>query len=269
MSDLNKQEHAEPQDAAAVAAGAEPRDAASEAAKHGEPDEQTDASVQQANAANPEAKRGKGMSNRKKIAVVGVVVVIVVAIGAGMFAWHEQPSFCGAICHSPMDSYLKTYESQSGQTGVDKWGNQVSDSSSMLASVHSQYGKTCLDCHKPVLSEQMSEGVEWLTGSYDSVLTERTTSQLITASGAVDSDEFCMNSSCHNYSREDLEKKTSWMGKINPHTPQHGEQKCSTCHKAHRQSVMYCTQCHTEAVVPDGWVDYTTSKQIEESSSAQ
>ena len=265
MSDLNKQEHAEPQDAAAVAAGAEPQADASGS----DAETQTDASEQQASAASPEAKRGKGMSSRKKIAVVGVVVVIVVAIGAGMFAWHEQPSFCGAICHSPMDSYLKTYESQSGQTGVDKWGNQVSDSSSMLASVHSQYGKTCLDCHKPVLSEQMSEGVEWLTGSYNSVLTERTTSQLIAASGSVDSDEFCMNSSCHNYSREDLEKKTSWMGKINPHTPQHGEQKCSTCHKAHRQSVMYCTQCHTEAVVPDGWVDYTTSKQIEESSSAQ
>ncbi len=43
MSDLNKQEHAEPQDAAAVAAGAEPQADASEAAKHGEPDEQINA----------------------------------------------------------------------------------------------------------------------------------------------------------------------------------------------------------------------------------
>lgn len=49
-----------------------------------------------------------------------------------------------------------------------------------------------------------------------------------------------------------------------PHTPQHGEQKCTTCHKAHRASVNYCTQCHTDAIAPDGWLSYIDSKLLEE-----
>ena len=52
--------------------------------------------------------------------------------------------------------------------------------------------------------------------------------------------------------------------RTDPHAPQHGEQKCTTCHKAHRASVNYCTQCHTDAVVPDGWLSYTDSKLLEE-----
>ena len=147
-------------------------------------------------------------------------------------------------------------------------GNDVEDASSMLAAVHGQVGKTCMDCHVPQFGEQMTEGAEWVTGSYDSPLMERTATQLLEARGIDDSDEFCMNSSCHPYTRDDLEKKTEWMGKINPHTPQHGEQKCTTCHKAHRASVNYCTQCHTDAVVPDGWIDYTESKQLEEAATS-
>ena len=59
------------------------------------------------------------------------------------------------------------------------------------------------------------------------------------------------------------EKKTAWMGEINPHIPQHDEQKCTTCHKVHRASVNYCMQCHTDAVVLDGWLSYTDSKLLE------
>ena len=278
MSDFNKQENTEPQNPATTAedaaTAAEDAAATAEGAEHAEAQAVTnEPGEQEAEStgvdADADAKSNQRKPNRKKLGIIGIVVAIIAVVGVGLFVWHEQPSFCGAICHTPMDNYLKTYEAVPGQASVDKWGNQVSDASSMLASVHRQYGKTCLDCHKPVLSEQMSEGAEWVTGSYDAVLSERTTSQLIEASGLESSDEFCMNSSCHNYTREDLEKKTAWMGEINPHTPQHGEQKCSTCHKAHRQSVMYCTQCHTEAVVPDGWVDYTTSTQLEEASNAQ
>ena len=134
----------------------------------------------------------------------------------------------------------------------------------MLAAVHNQAGKTCMDCHVPQLDEQMTEGAEWVTGNYDNPLGERTATQLVEARGLENSDEFCMNTSCHPYGRDELVKKTAWMGKINPHTPQHGEQKCTTCHKAHRASVNYCTQCHTDAVVPDGWLSYTDSKLLEE-----
>ena len=68
--------------------------------------------------------------------VVGVVVVVLIAAGAGFWVWHEQPSFCAAICHTPMDEYLETYEQEPGTTGVDKWGNEVSNTNAMLAVSH-------------------------------------------------------------------------------------------------------------------------------------
>ncbi len=212
--------------------------------------------------ATPAAKRNE---KRHRLGItLGCVVVVLVVAGAGFAVWHEQPSFCNAICHDPMDPYLPTFEATPGESAVDKWGNEVEDAGSMLAAVHNQVGKTCMDCHVPQLDEQMTEGAEWVTGSYDSTLGERTATQLVEARGLENSDEFCMNSSCHPYGREELEKKTAWMGKINPHTPQHGDQKCTTCHKAHRASVNYCTQCHTDAIVPDGWLSYTDSKLLEE-----
>ncbi|WP_042435759.1 cytochrome c3 family protein [Senegalimassilia anaerobia] len=214
-------------------------------------------------ASQPAAKRP--MEKRKRLGItLGCIAVVLVVAGAGFMVWHEQPSFCNAICHDPMDPYLPTFEATPGQPATDKWGNEVEDASSMLAAVHNQAGKTCMDCHVPQLDEQMTEGAEWVTGNYDSPLGERTSTQLVEARGLENSDEFCMNTSCHPYGRDELVKKTAWMGKINPHTPQHGEQKCTTCHKAHRASVNYCTQCHTDAVVPDGWLSYTDSKLLEE-----
>ena len=214
-------------------------------------------------ASQPAAKRP--MEKRKRLGItLGCIAVVLVVAGAGFMVWHEQPSFCNAICHDPMNPYLPTFEATPGQPATDKWGNEVEDASSMLAAVHNQAGKTCMDCHVPQLDEQMTEGAEWLTGNYDSPLGERTSTQLVEARGLENSDEFCMNTSCHPYGRDELVKKTAWMGKINPHTPQHGEQKCTTCHKAHRASVNYCTQCHTDAVVPDGWLSYTDSKLLEE-----
>ena len=214
-------------------------------------------------ASQPAAKRP--MEKRKRLGItLGCIAVVLVVAGAGFMVWHEQPSFCNAICHDPMDPYLPTFEATPGQPATDKWGNEVEDAGSMLAAVHNQVGKTCMDCHVPQLDEQMTEGAEWVTGNYDSPLGERTSTQLVEARGLENSDEFCMNTSCHPYGRDELVKKTAWMGKINPHTPQHGEQKCTTCHKAHRASVNYCTQCHTDAVVPDGWLSYTDSKLLEE-----
>lgn len=206
---------------------------------------------------------GLQASKKRRRATVAVVVAAVIVVAAvGMFVWHEQPSFCSAICHTPMDSYLPTYEASIDGSGTDKWGNTVEDASSMLAPVHATAGKTCMDCHVPTLSEQLTEGAEWITGNYASPLGERTLDQLAAARGLENSEEFCMNDTCHNFSREDLEKKTAWMGEINPHSPQHGEQDCGLCHKAHRESVMYCSQCHTEAVVPDGWVSYQESEDL-------
>lgn len=192
--------------------------------------------------------------------VVGVVVVVLIAAGAGFWVWHEQPSFCSAICHTPMDEYLATYEQEPGQAGVDKWGNEVANTNSMLAVTHKAQGEDCMACHVPTLGEQMSEGMNWVTGNYVYPLEERDTEMLTEARG-LDEDEFCLNESCHNLTRDDLVKATAGM-EFNPHMAQHGEQACSTCHKAHRASVMYCTQCHSEAEVPEGWLTVAEANKL-------
>ena len=199
---------------------------------------------------------------RKWPIVVGVVVVVLIAAGAGFWVWHEQPSFCAAICHTPMDEYLTTYEQEAGTTGVDKWGNEVSNTNAMLAVSHKTQGKDCMDCHVPTLSEQVSEGLNWVTGNYVYPLEERDVDQLVEARGLESGDEFCLNESCHNLTREDLIKATSELGNYNPHSPQHSEQECSSCHKAHRASVNACTQCHSESYVPDGWLTYQQASKL-------
>lgn len=190
--------------------------------------------------------------------VTGVVVAVLVVAGAGMWVWHEQPSFCGAICHYPMAAFNTTYDQEPNTTGVDKWGNEVSNTSAMLCVTHKVSTEeggadaTCLSCHVPTLSEQISEGMTWVAGNYVYPLYERSASELTEARG-VESDEFCLNESCHNITRDDLIELTSDKER-NPHVAQHGEVACTECHKAHRASVMYCSECHTDAEIPDGWL---------------
>lgn len=209
---------------------------------------------------NPAPKKKK----TKKLAIIGAICVVIIAAGIGFWTWHEQPSFCNAICHSPMDPYLPTYEAESGQAAVDKWGDEVVDGSYMLASVHrTEADARCMTCHVPVISEQVGEAFTWIAGDYYDPLDERTLDDLTEARGS-DPDEFCLNSACHDVTRSDLEQLTKDKYKFNPHTPQHGAQDCTACHKAHRQSVLLCTECHTEAVVPDGWVSADEGKKLAE-----
>ena len=171
-------------------------------------------------------------SKKNKSVIVGVVIAVVAVLGFGFWNWHNQPSFCNAICHTPMDSYVETY---------------YSGDSSMLAAVHEKEGKRCLDCHEAKIDEQVHEATAWITGDYQNPIPEYT----------VQYDEsFCLNKACHNLTRDELTQKTSYMA-FNPHDQRHGDIACSTCHNAHSQSVMYCTKCHTEAEIPDGWQSYS------------
>ncbi len=212
-----------------------------------------------AQGAQPSAKKRK----RWPI-VVGVVAVVLVVAGVGFWTWHETPSFCGAICHTPMDEYLTTYDQQPDTAGVDKWGNQVSNTSALLSVSHQYNGAkaTCLSCHAATLSEQVSEGTNWISGNYYYPLYERDGTNLTAARGA-QSDEFCLNSSCHNISRSDLIEATS-DNLRNPHVSQHSEFQCTDCHKAHRASVNACSECHNDAPKPDGWITVAQEHQLEE-----
>ena len=73
---------------------------------------------------------------RKWPVVAGVVAVVLVAAGAGFWVWHESPAFCNAICHSPMDPYVESYES----------GDE-----SLMVTAHAREGYTCLQCHEDPL----------------------------------------------------------------------------------------------------------------------
>ncbi len=218
----------------------------------------TEATVTEDSATKEAAPKKKG---KKWPIVVGVVAVVLIAAGAGFWVWHEQPSFCNAICHTPMDPYLPTYEAEPGQPAVDKWGNEVENASSMMAATHRVQDKTCMSCHVPTIGEQVSEGIAWVSGNYYNPLEERDLEQLVEARG-LEADEFCLNASCHNLTRDDLIKATADKGKYNPHLAQHGEQTCSNCHKAHRASVNACTQCHSEAYVPEGWLTAAEANKL-------
>ena len=74
---------------------------------------------------------------------MGVVAVVMVAAGVGFWTWHEQPSFCNAICHEPMDNYVEGYFNDA----------------TLMANTHKKRADvTCLECHEAKLSEQVAEG---------------------------------------------------------------------------------------------------------------
>lgn len=213
--------------------------------------------------------------------IVAAVIAVAVLAGAGsaFYVWHEQPSFCNAICHTPMDAYGKTYL----DGGQDKYGNELDEAakSSMMSYAHGSLAGdaavTCLDCHVPTLEEQVSEGLGWISGNYsvagtnsagDVYLDTRTLEDLVEARG-VESDSFCLNESCHLgvdggvMARDELVEKTSALDEtFNPHESVHSDQECSTCHKAHTQSVNYCTKCHDDAPVPDGWLAWSEYESL-------
>lgn len=178
---------------------------------------------------------------RKKWPIaIGVMAVIVIAAGAGFMMWHEQPSFCNAICHSPMDPYVDNY---------------YSEDSTALAAVHREADTVCLDCHEPVLSEQISEGMKWLSGDF---ITNADTGMLVIdpekQAGLVPS---VTCKSCHNMDEakaatEDFEGNQG----ANPHDSHVGELECSSCHSSHGASTLYCGNCHS-FTLPEGW-EYPT-----------
>ena len=230
-----------------------------------EEESKVEAATEEETVATPEAAPKK--KKKKWPIVVGVVVVVLIAAGAGFWVWHEQPSFCNAICHTPMDPYVQGFEQEPGAAGVDKYGNEVTNTNAMMAVAHKVSkdeggaGTDCLGCHVPTLGEQISEGMNWISGNYQYPLYERTDEDLVEARG-LEADEFCLNEGCHNLTRQDLIAATSDMER-NPHVAQHGEIACTECHKAHRASVNYCSQCHSDAEIPDGWLTTAQANKLE------
>lgn len=199
--------------------------------------------------------------SRKKV-IIGAVIAVIAVLGFGFYQWHETPEFCTAICHTPMnDVYRQTLYANPYEASVDKWGNEVKKADAMLASKHGAMGKRCMACHVPAIEEQVTEGIEWITGNYYNPLSERDLARLVFYRHAGET-EFCLNKGCHNITQSGLTEETANMSR-NPHSWHHSEYTCSDCHKAHRASVMICTQCHDDVDVPDGWLTAEEAKNLE------
>lgn len=215
---------------------------------------------------------------------LGVVAAVLLLAGIGMFVWHEQPSFCGAICHAPMDAYLEGYNQEDNAAGVDKYGNDVANTHAMLAVSHKSQNVACLGCHVPSIAQQIGEGTMMMSGSYTVVdrvngngfaQHERTLSDLLVNAGHADDtgkgDQFCLRSGCHDMDRAELAKVQVVEGTVRqphlwlntPHASAGGmEFACGDCHKSHRASVNACTACHADAVSPEGWLTFAEANAV-------
>ncbi len=199
---------------------------------------------------NP-GKENKKKSHRRMrltLGAAGVVLVVLAGLVTGGLAWHEKPSFC-ATCHTPMKSYFDGYK------GGDKTlmitphatGETLlhSDDKTLTNTLHTTGTKTlsCLDCHKPTIQEQVTEGLYWVTGNYEFPLKQR----------VFGTRSFCLSAGCHD--EADIMKATKDYGgaaSFNQHDPRHGKQECYRCHSMHGKSVLMCNQCH-KLKLPDGW----------------
>lgn len=191
--------------------------------------EEKDPATEEVTAVSTKKKRGK----KRLLTILGIVAAVLIVAGVGGWKWHEQPSFCGTVCHKVMAEYVDTWE----QDGL-------------LANSHADADVVCLDCHEPTLSEQVAEVATYVKGEYTTPLKQVTFE-----------DDFCYR--CHE-DRETLIAATANYATdagitINPHERKvnkanfddpHGEDAtyppCATCHSMHDDSpgIEYCFSCH-------------------------
>lgn len=173
---------------------------------------------------------------RRGLIVAGVIVAVIVVAGIGVLVWHEQPSFCNACCHSPMDAYVESYATDDPGLGIK---------------VHASAGKKCLDCHEATITTQVTEAMAWLADDYPM---DRSDTMLATDQN-IASEDFCARSGCHDM--QDVVASTwGFEGndeKYNPHSNhQDNVLECGDCHKIHEKSQLYCAKCHS-LNLPEGW----------------
>ena len=197
-----------------------------------------DTHEEQASVAFGQEKSPAPKKKRKVLVGVGVVAAVLVVAAVGFGVWHAQPSFCSAICHSPMDPYVEGY--------------YASDASKLVAA-HAESGNACLDCHEPDMQTQVSEAMSWVSGDFCDPLESR--------ADKFGTRDFCL--ACHDdgdaATGEDwndiVAATADWGGStdFNPHSSHLGNAECGTCHSMHGQSQMECAACHYNCEVPEGW----------------
>jgi hypothetical protein len=216
----------------------------------------------------PTPKKKKKLGIR--ILIVGAIVLVVLGGGsAGAYAvFHSNPAFCNFICHTPMDPYVESY-----QNGTSVNAAQTDPSVVLSVTLHkdSEQQLNCLSCHVPTMSEQITEGIKWVSGDYELPLEMKIAAgQIKEGSGDKNGVEFCLRPECHEgiTSLDELKASTADQHR-NPHNSHLGNQDCSTCHQTHEQSVNMCTQCHSDVEQPDGWLTYKEQQDQQKQAAAQ
>lgn len=178
--------------------------------------------------------------HRRAWTTVGIVAAIIVVAGAGFWVWHEQPGFCNAVCHSPMDYYVESYDSGDPHLGI---------------TAHAADGVTCLKCHDAELTTQISELMAWTSDNYP--VTED--GRLATGKEFA-TEQFCAKSGCHHELGDSYDEITANLWgfagndeKYNPHAShQDLALECGDCHGIHEANVLACNECH-DLTMPEGW----------------
>ena len=106
--------------------------------------------------------------------VLSVIFIAVIAFFTAFLHWHEEPSFCSAICHNNMTKYVDGY---------------YSEDDALLVSKHAEADVTCLGCHwsQAKMMDLVHEVVLYVSDSYTDPLTDH--KEFV-------NDEFC--GSCHD-----------------------------------------------------------------------
>jgi hypothetical protein len=157
-----------------------------------------------------------------------VLVFLIFATGDLMAAekspYQEAPQSC-AGCH-----IIKPY--------VESWKN-----SDFLAHKHEQAKIACAECHQLNAKQKSQNIAAFKNRKYKSPLDEREYGN-----------DLCFR--CHGSYQEVRERTKDFKDKgllRNPHESHYGDMDCNMCHKIHRTSIDYCSQCHETGVNKPGW----------------
>ena len=226
-------------------------------------EETTEEAAEKADSSDEQSKDEKPKKTKKKrgvgfkILMVVVIIIVVIAGGGGIAygVFHNNPGFCNFICHVPMDPYVASYQE-------NKSINSAQQNSTALLSVtihkDSDQKITCLQCHQDGISAQLQEGMAWISGNYSLPLDMKVVyRQPKEGTNERNGEAFCLRAGCHE-GISDLAtlKKSTADRERNPHDNHNGNLNCYVCHQTHELSVLYCTQCHTDVEIPDGWLTY-------------
>ncbi len=184
----------------------------------------------------PKRSPRRRLTKNTKLTVAVIAVAVAAVAGVSLWTWSEDPSFCSALCHSPLAAYVDGYYSDDAGLGV---------------TVHADADLTCLSCHDSSTVRQIGEFAHWVTDSYqvdeDAMLVKDET--MLTA-------EFCLRDGCHTWESV-VDSTWGFAGNdesYNPHAShQDASITCSDCHSIHGQNQLYCAKCHS-LELPEGWV---------------